>query len=74
MKTMSGLLKQGGKYFLGCFSDKNPTWEKNVSKKEIMDNFSGYFDIGRIKELISAMQTLGEIITSIKKARRIGRV
>ena len=49
-QIISDSLKKGGQYFLLCFSDKNPPWEKNVSKTEIRENFSQYFDIGEIKD------------------------
>jgi cyclopropane fatty-acyl-phospholipid synthase-like methyltransferase len=49
VKIVSDTLKKGAKYFLICFSDKNPPWEKNVSKDEIRKNFSKYFNIGKIK-------------------------
>ena len=49
-KIISESLKKGGKYLLLCFSDKNPPWEKNVTKDEIKKNFSKYFDIGGIKD------------------------
>ena len=55
-KIISDALK-GGKYFLICFSDKNPPWEKNVSKEEIRGNFSKYFKIGKIKDLASVEKT-----------------
>ncbi len=38
-QIISDALKKGGKYYLICFSDKNPSWEKNVSKQEIRENF-----------------------------------
>jgi len=56
-KVVSSLLKQDGKYFLGCFSDKNLLWEKNVSKKEIMENFSKYFGIGQIMDYAAIEKT-----------------
>ena len=49
-QIISDSLKKGGQYMLLCFSDKNPTWEKNVSKEEIRANFSKYFDTGEIKD------------------------
>ena len=49
-KIISDVLKRGGKYLLSCFSDKNPHWEKNVSKEEIKENFSNYFAIGKIRD------------------------
>ena len=47
---ISDALKKGGKYLFLCFSDKNLPWEKNVSKEEIQENFSKYFDIGDIND------------------------
>jgi len=49
-KIISDFLKKGGRYLLLCFSDKNPPWEKNVSKDEIRKIFSKYFHIGKIKD------------------------
>ncbi|MCP8304713.1 MAG: class I SAM-dependent methyltransferase [archaeon] len=57
VKIISDSLKKGGKYFLSCFSDKNPPWEKNVSKEEIRENFSEYFHIGRIKDFVTIEKT-----------------
>jgi len=56
-KTIREFLKKGGKYFLSCFSDKNPSLEKDVSKKEIMENFSEYFEIGRVKDYAAIEKT-----------------
>lgn len=56
-KIISQSLKKGGKYFLSCFSDKNPASEKNVSKKEIRENFSQYFEIGRVKDYAAIEKT-----------------
>ncbi|UCF13835.1 MAG: hypothetical protein JSW06_05535 [Thermoplasmatales archaeon] len=50
VKIISQSLKKRGKYFFICFSDKNPPWEKNVSKEEIKENFLKYFDIGKIRD------------------------
>ena len=49
VEIINNSLKKRGKYYLICFSDKNPPWEKNVSKEEIIKNFSRYFKIGRIR-------------------------
>jgi cyclopropane fatty-acyl-phospholipid synthase-like methyltransferase len=57
VKIISSSLKKGGKYFLSCFSDKNPAWEKNVSKREIRENFFEYFNIGRIKDFAAIEKT-----------------
>ena len=57
VKIVSDSLKQGGKYFLACFSDKNPAWEKNVSQREIRDHFSNYFDIGNIRDFPATEKT-----------------
>lgn len=57
VKIIGDALKKGGKYFLSCFSDKNPLWEKNVSKGEIKENFSKYFKIGKIRDLTAIEKT-----------------
>ena len=56
-KIICDSLKKGGKYLLLCFSDKNPPWKKNVSKEEIKENFSKYFDIGRIRDYSTIEKT-----------------
>jgi cyclopropane fatty-acyl-phospholipid synthase-like methyltransferase len=56
-QIISDTLKKGGKYYLICFSDKNPSWEKNVSKQEIHENFSKYFKIGPIKNVPTTEKT-----------------
>jgi cyclopropane fatty-acyl-phospholipid synthase-like methyltransferase len=55
-------LKENGVYFLSCFSDKNPPWEKNVSKEEIRTNFSPYFTIEQIKDYKGIEGPTGRII------------
>jgi cyclopropane fatty-acyl-phospholipid synthase-like methyltransferase len=70
VKIISDSLKKGGKYFLICFSDKNPPWEKNVSKEEIQENFSPYFNIGKIKDYPAIEKTgrrLDFYLTLMKK-------
>lgn len=47
-RIVSDSLKQRGQYYLICFSDKNPPWKQNVSKEEIIKNFSPYFNIEEI--------------------------
>lgn len=46
------LLREGGKYFLLCFSDKNPPLKKNLSKEDIRRYFSPGFRILFIKDSI----------------------
>lgn len=52
------VLKRGGKYFMLCFSDKEPEGPgpRRVSKKEIEDTFGSLFKIIYIKE--SAFESL----------------
>jgi hypothetical protein len=45
---LSEFLIKGRKAF--CFSDKNPPYEKNLSKQDIIRYFSQYFDILFIKD------------------------
>jgi cyclopropane fatty-acyl-phospholipid synthase-like methyltransferase len=69
-KIISDSLKKGGKYYLICFSDKNPPWEKNVSKEEIQEIFSKYFVIGEIKDYPAIEKTgrkLDFYLTLMKK-------
>lgn len=56
-QIISDTLKKEGKYYLICFSEQNPAWEKNVSKKEIHKNFSEYFKIGPIKNILTIEKT-----------------
>ena len=46
------LLKKKGKFFLLCFSDRNPPFDKNLSKKDIIGYFSEYFNILFIKDSV----------------------
>ena len=52
VSLINDLLKNKGKFFLLCFSDKNPPYKKNLSKEDIRDYFSGYFHILFIKDSI----------------------
>lgn len=45
MRIVHDYLRNGGKFFLQCFSDKNPPFEKNISKEEIYHYFSRHFEI-----------------------------
>ena len=54
VKRLYALLKKGGKVYVQCFSDKNPPFWKNLSKKDIYKYFSGYFNIIYIKEAVHA--------------------
>ena len=49
---VNNLLKKSGKFYLLCFSDKNPPVEKNLSKDDIRFFFSKYFNILFIKDSI----------------------
>ena len=49
---VNNLLKKKGKFYLLCFSDKNPPFEKNMSKNDIRFFFSEYFHIIFIKDSI----------------------
>lgn len=56
-QIIANSLKQKGKYYLICFSDQNPPWEKNVSKEEIYENFSEHFKIASIKNVPTIEKT-----------------
>ena len=43
------VLKKNGTYHLMAFSDRN-NFEKSLSRKDIINSFSKYFNIGKIKE------------------------
>ena len=49
---VNNLLRKKGKFYLLCFSDKNPQFEKNMSKDDIRFFFSEYFHIIFIKDSI----------------------
>jgi cyclopropane fatty-acyl-phospholipid synthase-like methyltransferase len=51
-RLVNRLLKKKGKFFLLCFSDRNPPFEKNLSKKDIIGYFSEYFNIIFIKDSV----------------------
>ncbi len=50
IKLIHNSLKTDGKFYLLCFSDKNPPNPKNLSKKDIQAYFSETFSILFIKE------------------------
>ena len=52
VRLVNTLLKKKGKFFLLCFSDRNPPSEKNLSKKDILSYFSEYFNILFIKDSV----------------------
>ncbi len=52
IRLISNSLKPQGKFYLLCFSDKNPPDKKNLSKKEIRAYFSAGFDIYFIKDSV----------------------
>lgn len=52
VKLVRSLLRSKGKLYLLCFSDKNPPYEKNLSKKDIKDYFSEDFHIHFIKDSV----------------------
>ncbi|NIM58241.1 MAG: methyltransferase domain-containing protein [Candidatus Aminicenantes bacterium] len=51
-RLVNRLLKKKGKFFLLCFSDRNPPFAKNLSKKDIIGYFSDYFNILFIKDSV----------------------
>jgi 2-polyprenyl-3-methyl-5-hydroxy-6-metoxy-1,4-benzoquinol methylase len=46
------LLRPGGKFFLLCFSDKNPPYRKNLTKEDIRGYFCRDFRIHFIKDSV----------------------
>jgi 2-polyprenyl-3-methyl-5-hydroxy-6-metoxy-1,4-benzoquinol methylase len=52
VRLVNKLLKEKGKFYLLCFSDKNPPYAKNLSKKDIIGYFSEYFNILFIKDSV----------------------
>jgi cyclopropane fatty-acyl-phospholipid synthase-like methyltransferase len=52
IRKVHSLLDPGGAFFLQCFSDKNPPFWKNLSKKDLRTLFSPLFDIHFIKDTI----------------------
>lgn len=55
VKQVYGVLKKGGKYFMLCFSDKEPgkyELPRRLSKTEIESTFSPLFNINYIKEAV----------------------
>jgi 2-polyprenyl-3-methyl-5-hydroxy-6-metoxy-1,4-benzoquinol methylase len=52
INTVKRLLRPGGKFFLLCFSDKNPPYKKNLSKEDIKGHFGHDFRIHFIKDSV----------------------
>jgi len=50
--TVKKLLRPGGKFFLLCFSDKNPPFEKNLTREDIQGYFGRDFRIHFIKDSV----------------------
>lgn len=50
--TVKKLLRPGGKFFLLCFSDKNPPFEKNLTKEDIRKYFGRDFRIHFINDSV----------------------
>jgi len=46
------ILRPGGKFFLLCFSDKNPPFEKNLTKEDIRGYFGRDFRLHFIKDSV----------------------
>lgn len=57
VRMINKLLKKKGKFYLLCFSDKNPPFEKNLSKEDIIRYFSEYFNILFIKDSVHTEPT-----------------
>jgi SAM-dependent methyltransferase len=54
------LLRPGGKFFLLCFSDKNPPYEKNLSREDIRGYFAKDFRIHYIEDSVHVEPPSGE--------------
>jgi len=52
INTVKRLLRPGGKFFLLCFSNKNPPYKKNLSKEDIRGYFGHDFRIHFIKDSV----------------------
>jgi cyclopropane fatty-acyl-phospholipid synthase-like methyltransferase len=52
VKVLKRLLRPGGRFFLLCFSDKNPPLEKNLTKEDIRGYFGRDFRIHYIKDSV----------------------
>ncbi|MGB7296176.1 MAG: class I SAM-dependent methyltransferase [Candidatus Aminicenantales bacterium] len=50
--ALKKLLRPGGKFFLLCFSDKNPPFEKNLTRHDIQGYFGRDFRIHYIKDSV----------------------
>lgn len=53
------LLRPGGKFFLLCFSDKNPPYEKNLTREDIKRYFGKYFRIHLIEDSVHREPSTG---------------
>ncbi len=51
-RLVRNLLKDKGKFYLLCFSDKNPPYDKNLTKEDIRRYFSEDFHIHFIKDSV----------------------
>jgi cyclopropane fatty-acyl-phospholipid synthase-like methyltransferase len=52
VSTVKRLLRPSGKFFLLCFSDKNPPYKKNLSKEDIRGYFGPDFRIYFIRDSV----------------------
>ncbi|MFQ6038978.1 MAG: class I SAM-dependent methyltransferase [Candidatus Aminicenantales bacterium] len=52
VRLVHRLLNPGGKFYLLCFSDKNPPFEKNLTEQDIRQHFEGHFEIHFIKDSV----------------------
>jgi cyclopropane fatty-acyl-phospholipid synthase-like methyltransferase len=50
--TLKRLLRPGGKFFLLCFSDRNPAYEKNLTKEDIRGYFGRDFRLHFIRHSV----------------------
>lgn len=58
--TLIRLLRPGGKFFLLCFSDKNPPYEKNLTREDIRGYFGRDFRIHFIRDSVHREPPTGE--------------
>ena len=54
------VLKDGGKYYMKCFSSRNGNWVNSFTEQDIRDFFSPLFKILEINEYTHVENTYGQ--------------